>query len=152
MRFSIYDVTNKSISLDQEIAYLKNYISLQQLRFEDQVQLSFSVFGAIDGYSIEPFLILPFIENSYKYCVDENTEGWITISINVSDEWLVVKIENSLPENVNLRAIKGSGGVGIINVQRRLALLYPEKHFLTVKNETESFFVSLKIRISDGGH
>lgn len=152
LRFSIYDVNNKSISLENEIDYLKNYIALQQLRFENQLQLSFSVYGNVENHSIEPFLILPFIENSYKYCLDENNQGWITIAINVSEEWLVVKIENSLPENFNTQTDNVSSGIGIANVKRRLELLYPEKHVLTIKNETVSFFVSLKIKIKDGSN
>ncbi|WP_089052779.1 sensor histidine kinase [Flavobacterium oncorhynchi] len=152
LRFSIYDVNNKSITLENEIDYLKNYISLQQLRFENQLQLSFSVYGSVENHSIEPFLILPFIENSYKYCLDENNQGWITISITINDEWLVVKIENSLSENANLYPENVNSGIGISNVKRRLELLYPDTHVLTIKNETVSFFVSLKIKIKDGGN
>jgi two-component system LytT family sensor kinase len=150
LRFSIYDVNNKSISLQNEIDYLKNYISLQQLRFNNQLQLSFSVYGKIENYSIEPFLVLPFIENSYKYCLDENNEGWITIAITITDDWFVVKVENSLSENRISRVEDGSHGTGIANVKRRLELLYPEKHILTIKNENTSFFVSLKLKLKDG--
>lgn len=152
LRFSIYDVNNKNISLENEIDYLKNYISLQQLRFENQLQLSFSVYGSVENHSIEPFLILPFIENSYKYCLDENNQGWITISITISDEWLVVKIENSLSENPALYPENVNSGIGISNVKRRLELLYPDTHVLTIKNETVNFFVSLKIKIKDGSN
>lgn len=150
LRFSIYDVNNKNISLQNEIDYLKNYIALQQLRFDNQLQLSFSVYGEIENHSIEPFLVLPFIENSYKYCLDENNQGWITIAITITDDWFVVKIENSLPENFNTIDENRSSGIGIANVKRRLELLYPEKHILTIKNEKNSFFVSLKIKMKDG--
>ncbi|RYJ38872.1 putative regulator of cell autolysis [Flavobacterium anhuiense] len=149
LRFSIYDLNNKSISLQNEIDYLKNYISLQQLRFENQLQLSFSLYGNVENHFIEPFLILPFIENSYKHCLDENNQGWITIAINASDEWLVVKIENSLPKHYNTIGDNVRSGIGIANVKRRLELLYPAKHTLTIKNEMLSFFVSLKIKIKD---
>lgn len=149
LRFSIYDV-NKNISLQNEIDYLKNYISLQQLRFENQLELSFSVHGNLENRFIEPFLILPFIENSYKYCLDEQEQAFITISIAVTDQWLSVKIENSLPGNFSLKTENSNSGVGIANVKRRLELLYPQKHVLTVKNEMTSFFVSLKIKIEDG--
>ncbi len=152
LRFSIYDVNNKSISLSKEINYLKNYISLQQLRFENQLQLSFSLYGNIDNHFIEPFLILPFIENSYKYCLDENNQGWITIAISVNDNWLAVKIENSLPVHHNAIQDNVNSGIGIANVKRRLELLYPGKHVLTIKNETVSFFVSLKIKVKDGSN
>lgn len=150
LRFSIYDVNNRNISLQNEVDYLKNYISLQQLRFENQLQLSFSVHGTIENHSIEPFLILPFIENSFKYSLDEVGQAWITISIAVTNGWLSVKIENSLPKEISKTTENLNSGIGIANVKRRLELLYPEKHILTVKNEITSFFVSLKIKIEDG--
>lgn len=153
LRFSIYEFNRDNITLQEELAYLKNYIDLQQLRFDDRLDLSFSIFGSPDDYTIEPFLILPFVENSYKYCLgDEEANAWITISINVADDWLVVKIENSLPANYKQRAARdndSNSGAGIANVKRRLELLYPDQHVLTIKNQESSFFVSLKIKMND---
>ena len=152
LRYSVYDVNTKNIPLEKEIEYLKNYISLQQLRFDNRIDLSFSTNGIMKNQFIEPFLILPFIENSFKYCLDDiNSQAWITISIAVTEEWLAIKIENSLPpdfiKNKNLE--NPYSGVGINNVKRRLELLYPDQHLLTIKNELDSFFVSLKIKIND---
>lgn len=151
LRFSIYDVNRKTVSLEEELVYLKNYIDLQQLRFDNRLEISLSVFGRVEGYTIEPFLILPFVENSYKYCLnDTQSTAWITISITVNEGWLVVKIENSLPETqVHNEGKKTSSGVGINNVQRRLALLYPDQHQLTIKNNESSFFVSLRLKMND---
>lgn len=152
LRYSVYEVSTKYIPLEKEIEYLKNYISLQQLRFDNRLELSFSTNGIMENQSIEPFLILPFIENSFKYCLDDaNSSGWITISITASGKWLTVKIENSVPHDFlkNNNEEKPYSGVGINNVKRRLELLYPEQHVLTIKNEIDSFFVSLKIKIND---
>lgn len=152
LRYSVYEVNTKYIPLSQEIEYLKNYISLQQLRFDNRLELSFSTNGIIENQVIEPFLILPFIENSFKYCLDDaSSPAWITISITASTEWLVIKIENSLPTDFpnNTNTENPYSGVGISNVKRRLELLYPDQHILTVKNEGDSFFVSLKIKIND---
>lgn len=152
LRYSVYDVNTKNISLTKEIEYLKNYISLQQVRFDNRLELSFSTSGNMENQLIEPFLILPFIENSFKYCLDDaNSQAWITISITASEEWLVIKIENSLPPVFakNKDAENQYSGVGIANVKRRLELLYPDQHILTIKNEEDSFFVSLKIKLND---
>ncbi|HSD07496.1 sensor histidine kinase [Flavobacterium sp.] len=152
LRYSVYEVNTKNIPLEKEIEYLKNYISLQQLRFDNRLELSFSTNGIIESQVIEPFLILPFIENSFKYCLDNaSSPAWITISITASEEWLVVKIENSLPSDFSNTANTENSysGVGITNVKRRLELLYPDQHILTIKNEVDSFFVSLKIKIND---
>ena len=152
LRYSVYEVNTKYIPLEKEIEYLKNYISLQQLRFDNRLELSFSTNGIMENQVIEPFLILPFIENSFKYCLDDaNSKAWITISITASKEWLVIKIENSLPTDFlkNKKTEKPYSGVGFTNVKRRLELLYPNQHILTIKNEVDSFFVSLKIKIND---
>jgi LytS/YehU family sensor histidine kinase len=151
LRFSVYDVNTKTITLEKEIAYLKNYISLQQLRFDNRLDLSFSTNGTLENHLIEPFIVLPFIENSFKYCLDDAiSQAWITIYISVVDDWLVVKIENSLPTNfkTNSTADNPNSGVGIANVRRRLELLYPNQHVLTIKNEIDYFFVSLKIKLN----
>lgn len=152
LRYSVYEINTKSIPLEKEIEYLKNYISLQQLRFDNRLELSFSTNGITENQFIEPFLILPFIENSFKFCLDDaNETAWITISITPSEDWLVIKIENSLPSDFsnNKNAENPYSGVGINNVKRRLELLYPDQHILTVKNEGDSFFVSLKIKTND---
>jgi len=152
LRYSVYEVNTKYIPLKKEIEYLKNYISLQQLRFVNRLELSFSTNGIMENQVIEPFLILPFIENSFKYCLDDaNSQAWITISITASEEWLVIKIENSLPSDFikNKNSKNPYNGVGLTNVKRRLELLYPNQHILTIKNEVDSFFVSLKIKIND---
>lgn len=152
LRYSVYEVNTKHIPLEKEIEYLKNYISLQQLRFDNRLELSFSTNGIIKNQVIEPFLILPFIENSFKYCLnDTNSQAWITISITASEEWLSIKIENSLSSNCmkNKNSETQCSGVGINNVKRRLELLYPNQHILTIKNDVDSFFVSLKIKIND---
>lgn len=152
LRYSVYEVNTKYIPLEKEIEYLKNYISLQQLRFDNRLQLSFSTNRITENQVIEPFLILPFIENSFKYCLDDaNSPAWITISITASEEWLVIKIENSVPDDFskNKNPENPYSGVGITNVKRRLELLYPDQHVLAIKNEVDSFFVSLKIKIND---
>lgn len=151
LRFAVYDVNTKTITLEKEIAYLKNYISLQQLRFDNRLDLSFSTNGALANHLIEPFLILPFIENSFKYCLGEDiAQAWITIALSVADDWLIVKIENSVPANFKNNSIMddSSSGVGIANVRRRLELLYPNQHVLTIKDGIECFFVSLKIKMN----
>jgi len=148
LRFSLYEADRKNIPLSSEIDHLTNYIALQRLRFGHDLQISFSVYGENKDAVIEPFLILPFIENSYKHCLNETNKGWITIAITVNEEWLVVKIENSLSGNTDSK-IKNAEGIGLANVKRRLELLYPHRHVLQIKRDDSSFFVSLKLKIKD---
>jgi two-component system LytT family sensor kinase len=150
LRYTVYDINDKTVALEKEIEHLHNYISLQQARFTERLQLSFSVTGDTKNKFIEPFLLLPFIENSFKYCMnDDPLGGWITIFISVLETQLVLQLENSVPpggaKKTNMDA--GHKGVGLMNVKRRLELLYPHDHQLKIAEEKDNFFVLLKIKL-----
>jgi hypothetical protein len=146
LRFSVYELHGKPISLHKEIQYLRNYIDLQQMRFYQRLELSFTVQGVLDGKGIEPLLLLPFVENSFKHCMNEET-GWITIFIDADEEWVTAQIENSVGQKA-----EGSHGVGLAQVRRRLELLYPNTHTLKISHEEASFFVMLKVPIFNAIH
>lgn len=157
LRFSIYDINAKAVSLDKEISYLKDYISLQRIRFDKQLDLSFTIEGDTENKIVEPFLIIPFVENSFKYCIGEQSAtGWITISISILEDWLTLKIENSKDETTNHSNLHhpelNSNGVGLNNVKRRLQLLYPGNHSLKITSSEDSFFVFLKFKLDTNDH
>lgn len=152
LRFSIYDVNAKAISLEKEISYLKDYIALQRIRFDKRLDLSFTIDGVTDNKIIEPFIIMPFVENSFKYCMEEHSAtGWITISISILDDWLTLKIENSKDETSNHLQLHqpeiNSHGVGLNNVKRRLQLLYADNYTLKITDGGDSYFVFLKFKL-----
>lgn len=152
LRYSVYEFKNKTISLETEVDYLRDYIDLQKARFDEQLEVSFSVTGDTAGKRIQPFLIQPFLENGFKYCMnDAQNSGWITIFLTVEESWLTVKVENSVPvqQSAGLSARKSSTNskAGLPNLRKRLALLYPGEHSLKIIENEDSFFVSLKIRI-----
>jgi two-component system LytT family sensor kinase len=154
LRYTVYDINDKKVALEKEIGYLQNYISLQEARFTNRLQLSFSVTGEISNKFIEPFLLLPFIENSFKYCMnDSDSGGWITIFVSVSETQLVMKLENSLAPaatgKIRMEEDANHKGVGLVNVKRRLELLYPDYHQLKITAGADSFFVLLKIKLHD---
>ncbi len=152
LRYSVYEFKNQTISLQTELDYLRDYIELQKARFDDQLEVSFSVTGDTNGKRIQPFLIQPFLENGFKYCMnDAQHSGWITIFLAVEEAWLTVKVENSVPvqQTTGMPARKSNTNskAGLPNLRKRLALLYPGEHSLKIIENEDSFFVSLKIRI-----
>lgn len=149
LRFSVYEANDKTISLEKEINYISSYISLQQMRFDNRLDLSFILTGMTANKVIEPFLMLPLIENSFKYCMnDDGGNGWITVFISIKDDWLTLKIENSLPsKRVTGISPNSNRGLGIDNVKKRLKLLYPDNHTFKINEDEDSFFVSLKIKL-----
>ncbi|RAJ08827.1 histidine kinase [Chitinophaga skermanii] len=149
LRFSIYEVGTKKIPLSKEIQYLEDYISLQKARFDHHVEISFNVEGGpLDGQYIEPFLVVPFVENSFKHCMHSDPgESWITMYISIQPGWLTAQIENSVPPKVTNNH-DTHHGIGLENVRKRLDLLYEDKHTLKITQTAESFFVYLKVKLA----
>jgi two-component system LytT family sensor kinase len=150
LRHTVYEASEQFIPLEREIDYLHHYISLQRQRFTDLLEVSVSVTGPVEGLFIEPFLIMPFVENSFKFggAAPGEGRGWITVFITVMDQQLLLKVENSLPPEGNRQpGDTRSGGFGLSNVRRRLELLYPGRHELLVRKSGETFFISLKLQL-----
>jgi sensor histidine kinase YesM len=148
LRFSLYEVNRSPIELSKEIEYLTHYIDLQKLRFGDRINISFTTFGNFNYGKVEPFLILPFIENSFKYCQpDKDGQSWVTVQLSVEKGNLVVQIDNSAGNKIDSETIS-SGGIGQANVKRRLAMLYPETHQLKCEDSDENYYVYLKFPVA----
>ncbi len=151
MRYILHETNPQSVPLIKEINYLKNYIDLEKIRFEKRFEISFNVFGDIAGRNIAPMLLLPFIENSFKHGVNNESDGaWITIEISVKGESLLMKIENSI-SNTDSRSDsdKKDGGIGLENVRRRLDLIYAGKYDLKINNDGNSYIVVLKLNLAE---
>ncbi|RFS21049.1 GHKL domain-containing protein [Chitinophaga silvatica] len=148
LRFSIYEINERSISLDKEIKYLEDYIALQKARFDAHQQISFYVEGEADDKLIEPFILMTFVENAFKHCMPaEDGESWITITISVQQEWLTARIENSAVPSYSGHSLYSDGGVGLSNVRRRLNLIYGEDHTLKITQNDDCYFVYLKLKL-----
>lgn len=153
LRYSIYEANEPQVKLRKEIGYIKDFIALQQTRFGDRIDVSCTINErTIQDEVIAPFLIIPFIENSFKHCVDEfSGKGWITMNLSLQNNWLTLQIENSKVNEPNRSAqqIQGNSGVGLANVQRRLELLYNDAYTLKINDTEDSYFVLLKIKVNE---
>src|SRR3569833_2876902 len=115
MHYMLYDASANKVLLKDEIKHLENYISIEQMRFADRLELSFQHSGDIAGKMIAPLLLLPFIENAFKHGIGDNP-GWITINLKVTGSKLFLKVENSCGATGKSTAT----GLGLQNVKRRL--------------------------------
>lgn len=141
MRYMLYEASANAVWLKDEIAYLENYISIEQMRFADRLDLSFQCSGDTSGKSISPLLLLPFIENAFKHGIQDSS-GWITIDVRVHDNFLCLKVENSYTVPV-----KGKEpGLGLANVTRRLDLAYHGKYELKIRQSDNIYSVDLKLQ------
>ncbi len=147
LRYQLYELKGEKISIEKEISYLEDYISLQQLR-RDNCAIRFVVDPHMKGIFIEPLLLIPFVENSFKHLSHYGKEKVNVLNIDLG------KKQGSMYFNIrNTTEIKTAdlptptGGIGLVNVKRRLELLYPRKHELQIREENGWFDVMLTLQM-----
>lgn len=145
----LYECNSDEVLLEKEISVVKDYISLQKIRYGDRLHLTFNITGDIEGKSISPLMILPFIENSFKHGVSEElNESWISIDLEVKPNGFILKVENSKSKEENATDhFHAKKGIGLTNVRRRLELVYAENHELSTHDSSDSFLVILNINL-----
>ena len=146
LRYQLYECNGHKTSIEKELDYIKNYIDLQRLRTGERCEISFICSPSVQGFSIEPLLLIPFVENAFKHLSFFNDKkNEVHISIGKNDSSFLFDIENTA-DNINQEPLSREG-IGLKNVKRRLELLYPGKHELVIQNSPGNFLVSLKLAI-----
>jgi two-component system LytT family sensor kinase len=143
LRYMIEETGHNMVPLEQEVTYLNNFIELQKMRSGPSLNVTFDVEGDINTANIAPMLLLPFVENAFKYGLNSSEDSPINIILVVSREQITFSVFNRKFENMG----RHSSGIGIPNVERRLQLLYPDKHELTIEDKKENYFAKLKISL-----
>ncbi len=149
MRYMLYECNEKWVPLRKEVNYIRNYLDLEGLRQGKNVSINFEVQGSIDDQQIAPLMFIPFLENSFKHGLNnEITEGFVNIFLQVEDQEIHFFIENSKSDTTPRTGSRRSGGIGLVNVKRRLDLLYPDQYELTIADNPKSYAVNLEIRLN----
>lgn len=144
IRYMLYESDEKKVTLSAEIDYLKSYIELQKLRFGDEVKINMDLLTIYEQHSIEPMLLIPFVENAFKHGMGVD-EPFIEIKLRIYNGRLVFTVKNrfaDMDESKDERA-----GIGLENVQTRLTLLYPADHELVIKKENNLFQIQLTLQL-----
>ena len=144
MRYMLYSSNEEQVHLEEELKYLRNYIDLQKIRFEEDVDIQFSIFGQVNNQHLEPMLLIPFVENAFKHGVGMIKEPIIDIQVIIREKSFQFLVKNKIsPEKPENKA--QSSGIGLRNVKRRLELLYPDSHRLLIDNSGEWFSVEMSL-------
>jgi len=143
LRYTIYECDTDRISLIKEIKYLDNYIDLQKGKVGDLDAIELRVEGAITEVQIVPMVLIAFVENAFKHG-NIARGGWIKIMVRVQDGCLEFICANSMAEKTQVK--DEASGVGLMNVQKRLALNYPDKHELLIDEQNSQYKVTLRIK------
>lgn len=145
MRYTMSETQNDVVDLEDEIAYVDNFIELQKMRLDDKVKLEYKTEGNFSGLKIAPMLLIPFIENSFKHGVNSEEDSNIYILIEVKESEFHLKVVNNKVQTQ--KETSERSGLGIENTKNRLQLIYPTKHMLSIKDTAQSFRVSLHINL-----
>ena len=137
MRYLIYETQQGQTMLSQEIAFVKDYISLMQLRLTDMVKVEFEIPAELKDMPMAPMMFLPFVENAFKHGVSTTQKSHITIRLLQTGNVLDISIKNSVLKDRSI-SLDTQSGIGLTNTRRRLDLLYPGKYKLNIKSNDES--------------
>ena len=149
LNYMLYECNAPRVPLKKEMDLIRNYISLEELRYGNRLEVDLLVDGDIRGNSIAPMILLPFVENAFKHGVSGQTEdAWVKINASCEGDLLTFFVENSTNNN-GVKDEQGyTEGIGLKNVSRRLELLYPNVYQLDVKKEDHQYTVKLTLKLT----
>lgn len=152
MRYMLYESNERRVPLQKEVSYIENYLALETLRQSGSPDIQFAVEGDVSEQTIAPLLFIPFLENSFKHGLNRQiNDGYVHVTMKVLGQKLLLRIVNSKPGQI-LTPIgpldKSSGGIGLVNVQRRLNLLYPNQYKLDIEENEKEHIVELSLALT----
>lgn len=151
LSYMLYDCKAEEVRLEKEIEIMKNYIDLEKERYGNTVEISWSVDGDCKDKFISPLLMLPFLENAFKHGLSEQIDKpWLSVDISIKSDILRCKIANCKNELVSHS--NNGNGIGINNVKKRLAFMYPGNYELKMHDEQNFFIVSLLVKLNGYTH
>jgi two-component system LytT family sensor kinase len=149
MRYTLYESNVSKIEIKKEIAFIIDYISLEQVRYGDNIVINCDYQYDSEESSISPLLMFPFIENAFKYGARDSVENaFVDIKIDIKDDVLNFSVKNTYDKAEGVKADDGIGGIGIQNVTKRLQLLYPGNHALNITDNDNLFSVAMTLMLN----
>ena len=150
LRYMLYDCKEDFVPLAKEVEHLKNFTQLSELQIEDRGKVTFNAENIGGEHQIAPLILLVFIENAFKHSTASQSEDIdIDVTINVNDQGrLYFKCLNSFRPVTNTDDL--SHGIGLLNVKKRLEIIYPDAHELTIQESDTMFSVQLEIQLKPG--
>ena len=146
LRYMLYDGNLPLVPLSKELRMAKDYINLEQIRYGNKLEIHLDLPENTNNLYIAPLLLLPLVENCFKHGTSNILEHpWVNFHVTVEQDELQMKLINGKSNEDN--GLQKNTGIGIMNVKKRLELLYPGRHQLSITSDTEVFVVNLKIKL-----
>ncbi|MDP3436467.1 MAG: histidine kinase [Bacteroidales bacterium] len=149
LRYVLYDSNTDKVSIRKEIDHIEGFVALQKMRISADmpVKISLNVSTDNENYQISPLLLIPFIENAFKYGISFNRPTEINIEIQCRENTLQLLVRNPIITDDTSQRRDGFSGIGLENVRKRLSILYPSNHILKISNDGEIFIVNLTLNL-----
>lgn len=144
LRFMLYETKAEHILLTRELEYIEKYIALQRIRTSNPNYIAYQFDGDPANHKIPAMLFIPFIENAFKYAENKKIERAISIQLQIQKDQITFECSNRYSSAA--QESPEQGGLGNELIRKRLNLLYPEKHELTITNENEQYTVRLVLK------
>jgi sensor histidine kinase YesM len=137
-----------SVPLEKEIKMIRDYMTLEKIRYGEQMQMTIDIKDNQESNMIAPLLLIPFVENSFKHGASKMiTHPWVKLNIYIENNRFYFMITNSKPLTSESSIVKGN--IGLKNVKKRLELLYPGTHELKIVSESDRYAVSLILQLNE---
>jgi len=149
MRFMLHENVQDKISLTRDVDYLENYIALQKLRTSRSaaIVIDTQIEEQLNNLQITPMLLIPFVENAFKHGISLQQPSHIKVTLQTKENTLYFDVNNSIHIKPDNDPEKLKSGIGLQNVKQRLALLYPGKHELIIRESAKEFFIHLTLQL-----
>lgn len=148
LRYMIYECRSEFVPLRNELEQLENFVQLSELQVEERGEVVFEMPSSIPDRKIAPLIFMVFVENAFKHSLSSQKDH-ISIKIKVSfdqDGILNFTCFNSHRQEANNESL--SKGIGLVNVRKRLEMIYPAKHQLIIESRTDEYFIKLRLDLN----
>lgn len=146
MRYLLNEGNTGKVNLNKEIDFMKRYIGLMKLRVNEHTKIQVNFQDMSESYQIAPLLFISLIENAFKHGISSKNDSELFFSLSVEN-----KIIRFFAQNANYSKTANdasSSGIGLINLQKRLELYYPQKHTFEITKELHRFTALLEINLN----
>lgn len=148
MRYMLYETQNIFVPLDKEIAFMQGFIELMCLRYNENLVIRVNFPVEAYNVNVPSSLFISFLENAFKHGVEQGQESVIEVTMNIADNEIVFKCNNSIASHTTSNTKDAAHGVGLKNTIKRLQLLYGDNFTLKIDSDYKYYNVLLKIPIN----
>ncbi|WP_161636279.1 sensor histidine kinase [Saccharicrinis fermentans] len=147
MRHLLNDSQAGTSTIKDEFAFIRSYIHLMRIRYYDNVHINLHLEVEQSNKTIPSLLFTSLVENAFKYGIDDTKESFVTVSAHIKDNELLFEIANSKHESLENKREKT--GLGLINLEKQLVLLYGTNYSLAIEDREKTYCVNLKIPLNN---